>query len=744
MPSSYSASGTALKLASANPNNFDEGFEDPEALQEEQRIEELRKFRDTDQAKRLISWVHSEYQKMNSSREREKQQWQLNLAFYNKLQNSKMGKQGLYVPPTVQGKRKIVVNRIRATVRTEIAKLTSQKPGISVVPSSTDGDDLFAASAGEDVFRAVAERAKLQREYAKSCFWLSITGNGFIKTYWDNAKLDVDSDIYGDVAYESVSPFNLFVPDIREEEIENQSFVLHMYTKPVEWVKRFYEAELDGEKITPSSVTSDTLLESSYLKTSDGTRKPDSCMIYEMWLKPGAHADFPNGGFLILIDHILVSYSASGLPYGHGMYPFSHIKGVPSGKFYGVSVIEDLTDLQTDYNDNVNLISETRRKMGKAQILAQKGSISAAKITNEIGLVIEYKPGMPPPTPMPLSELPSYISQEQQRLLTDIEDISGQHQVSKGSAPPGVTAATAISFLQEKDDSYMVPTFQSVEQAYEKIGRLTLSLAVEFWDTPRLIKIAGSESEFDVMELTGAQIANGTDLRIEPGSALPQSKAARSALITDLMNAGHIDSATGLELMELGGSQKIMDTIKLDKRQAQRENIKMRSVDPSEIEQIDAQWEQIKEQHNSQLPEGPDSEAFMLDDDTVDPATGMMVRPIAVPVNDFDNHEVHIETHNNFRKSQGYANLSQEIKDLFDAHVKAHEQAMQGSMLKQLLSQIPTDGTVPGMPGIEGGPDGEEGAEAPAEGEAAEPSTQVGSPSNMENLEESQGAQSQG
>ena len=271
---------------------------------------------------------------------------------------------------------------------------------------------------------------------------------------------------------------------------------------------------------------------------------------------------------------------------------------------------------------------------------------------------------------------------------------SGQHQVSKGSAPPGVTAATAISFLQEKDDSYMVPTFQSVEAAYESIGRQTLGLAVQFWDVPRLVKIAGEDSEFDVQQLVGSQIANGTDLRVEPGSALPQSKAARQALITDLMNMGHISSEQGLELMEIGGSQKVMETLQIDKRQAQRENILMRTQQPEAITQVNDQWDQMVEQYNAEKPE----EAPEITDDTVDPGTGMPIRPLAVPVNDFDNHEVHIQVHNNYRKSQAFASLPQEVKDLFDAHVKAHEQAMQGSMLKQLLSQIPTDGTTNGIP----------------------------------------------
>jgi hypothetical protein len=58
--------------------------------------------------------------------------------------------------------------------------------------------------------------------------------------------------------------------------------------------------------------------------------------------------------------------------------------------------------------------------------------------------------------------------------------------------------------------------------------------------------------------------------------------------------------------------------------------------------------------------------------------------PLLVPVNDWDNHRLHIERHNDYRKSQAYEQLPQEAKDLFEQHVNAHVEAImvgaQGAM----------------------------------------------------------------
>ena len=84
-----------------------------------------------------------------------------------------------------------------------------------------------------------------------------------------------------------------------------------------------------------------------------------------------------------------------------------------------------------------------------------------------------------------------------------------------------------------------------------------------------------------------------------------------------------------------------------------------------------------------------------VDPSQVDTQTGMPLQPPdLVPVNTWDNHAVHIEVHNRFRKSQGFEMLSPDHKDLFEAHVQKHAMA---------LNQSAQNAGAQGMPGAEQG-----------------------------------------
>lgn len=642
-------------------------------------------FRDSEEGRKLLSNLLSNYTAAKTQRDIEDRQWKYNLAMYNNMQYVDFVRAGafkgeLMQKPKIANQHRITVNRIEPAVRAEMSRMLSQKPSAVVVPASSDDSDMFAAMAGEQVWEHLYREGKFQDVLTDAAFWTSITGNGFIKSYWDQGAYDADSEDSGKICFESVTPFNLLVPDLRQTDIEKQPYVINVYTKTPEWLYMNYPKELEGIQLQASANTQNELLDETWLGLQGANRPdPDVCMVYEFWIKPGGLRSLPQGGHVVIAERTMIAFT-EGEFYQHGQFPFAHIGHIYTGKFYRRSVLNSLNELQKEYNKTRTNINKAADRMGKPQIVAQKGSISTAKMSNETGLIIEYKPGYPKPEPMPLAEVPAYVQNSLDRVLLDIEDISGQHQVSKGQTPPGVTAATAISFLQEKDDSYLTTTYYSLESAVEKIAKQSLFLAVQMWDLPRLVKIVGDDSSFDTMQLTGAEIKKGTDIRIEPGSALPTSKAARQAFIMDLMNGGFIPPEAGLELLEIGGPTKLMEQLGQDKRQAQRENVRMKSLDPMVIMQHELQFmTQQPPTQDGMPPAGPG--------------------PV-VSVNDWDNHQIHIEVHNRFRRSQAFEFLDDTVKAQFEQHVQMHKQAMAQEQVQNLLMNIPTDGTVPGPSGV--------------------------------------------
>lgn len=653
------------------------------------------------QADQIIDWTQKQYRAIRNARTSTERQWYLNLAFYFGKQNVSIlnpqtaglgTNMRLYTPPAPYYRVRPVINRIRPTIRHELAQLTNNKPTASIVPSSAEDRDMYAAMAGEQIWENLYLDKKVKHVIRRAVWWALLCGNGFIKTYWNDAAGPVDplsNKPQGDVEFCSETPFHVLVPDFREEEIENQPFLIHAKTLSPEMVQMRYPnlKQKKGNIENPNEI-----LEESFLNLS-GTQalnKQNSVLALEVWVKPGVHPLFPEGAMFTVVGNEIVQ-NFQGIPYSHGKFPFAKIDHIPGGKFYSTSSVEDLIPLQKEYNRTRGQIIEAKNRMSKPQLMAPRGSIDASKITTEPGLVIFYTPGFDAPKPIPLSPLPTYVLEEIDRILQDWNDISGQHEVSKGQVPPGVTAATAISFLQERDESKLSPTFDSLEEAIEKTARLSLIYVKDYWTVERTIKVTGPDGSFDVMAFKGSDLGDNVDLRIEAGSALPISKAAKQALLMDLMKMGFIDPNKGLEVMDMGGINKIYDQLQTDQRQAQRENLRMSKVTDQDM----MQYQQMN-------PPQIDSE------------TGEEIQPpLIVPVNTWDNHKLHIEYHNNFRKGQAFENLPQVAKVLFEQHVQGHLHAMADEMYSMNPQVIAMQNGMPPLPpGLNGaGMNGEGGGE---------------------------------
>lgn len=582
---------------------------------------DIEAYRKTKDAQALVAWVQEQHTKAKNERSRKQLQWVTNMSmFYGNQwlsQTSSMTAGGfdnkLFIPKKLPYRERRVINRTRSFVRTELAKFVSKSPTAMVVPATADDEDLRAAYAAEQAWESISNARKLQTYFKRAQWWTIVTGNGFIKTYWDNScVVDASKNIVGDIRYGAVTPFHLFVPDLREQDIEDQPFIINAYTKPVEWCQQYYADNLNGITLKPTTTSGNQIIEANTLNLGAAT-KPDSCTLYETWVKPGGHKLLPDGGCIITIDDTLIDISMDGMPYNHGEYPFTKFEHIPTATFYADSPLVDTNQLQKEFNQLRSEISEAGRRMARPQLVAQQGSIVTSKLTNEPGLVIQYRPGTNPPQPIPLAPLPQYYIEQQDRILSDWEDITGQHDATNGTAPAGVTAGTAINYLQEKDDSFLSTEYESVEDGWQRIAGQTIQLFVQYVDVPRKIKTTGDESSFDVLVLSGDDLKSGTDIRMEKGSSISQSQAGKQAQIQSMYSVGMIDQPTALRLMEIGGVQKVLDVFNVAQRKAQRENIKMKMLTPDMIQQHEFQWQQTQQlqQMEQQLQMQPQMEPYM-------------------------------------------------------------------------------------------------------------------------------------
>jgi len=606
----------------------------------------------------LKSWLDKQYTTCKESRYKREKQWYYNMSFFKGKQylqmiNTASNEMGykFITPKAPPWRVRLTVNKIRTIVRTEIAKLTTSRPTFVVSAKTTEDEDQAAARLATQLFENVYYEDDMLETMTNTIFWMSVTGTAFIKVYWDPYGNYGGQE--GNICIDVVDPFHVYIPDWRQTTLEKQPYIIHATTLSKDQVRFKYGKEI-GDKATTISSTDGP---DRALLTIDGSEKQvikEQVLIREYWIKPKFCPYLPKGGVVTIVGDVMVS-EPQPWPYIHNKYPFIAFRHIPSGEFYGESVITDLIDLQREYNKTISQIVENKNQMGRPKLAAQKGSIDPNKLTNEPGQVVLYNPGFEKPSALDIPPMPQYVADHLSRIQSDIDDISGQHEISRGDVPSEVSAATAISFLQEQDDTKLNPTTHSIEMGLQKLGSQYLNLVVQFWDTPRLVESVGKDQTFNAQFVQNSALKGHTDVRVEAGSAMPFSKAGKQAFVMDLMKFGVIQPQDVLQVLELKGVEKAQEQYLVDYNQVMRENVKMSNGMPA-------------------------------------------------PVSAWDDHAKHVQMHNNYRKTQEFESLGDEIKQLFEEHVRLHEQQAFMASQQQMGMGQPGQPGQPPQPGQEAGP----------------------------------------
>lgn len=602
----------------------------------------------TDKSEReLVDYVGKCFNTARTARIPFERQWYLNLSFYFGRQYAQWVTSALdattatdasysklYEPPTPPWRVKFISNKIKPIIRGELAKVTKEKPRGFIFPNTMDEADLAGARAGESIHASLWRELGMNRVIRRAQFWNLLCGSSFVKDWYEKNKID-PYGVRGSICAEHATPFHILAPDLQQEELEYQPFLIHVMAKDPEWVEKNF-----GVKVQPDSgQQGGGILEQRFLSALGVNQVSNSktlVSVKEAWIKP--NGKFPDGKY-ILVANQKILFERDGFPYqyrkGEPEYPYTKFDHIPTGRFYGDSTIVDLMSPQKEYNRTRSQIMEAKNRMSKPQLLAVKGSVDPNRITSEPGLIIFYTPGFAPPTPLQLQNLPSYVIDEVERIQRDMDDISSQHEITKGSVPPGVTAATAISFLQEQDDSKLHTTISSLEEGVEKIGRHFLSHVVQFWTVERMVQLTGVNGGFEAKKFKSQSLNSNTNYAVEAGSATPTSRAAKQAFIMELMKDGYIPPNQGLKYLNMSETGRMYEELQRNARHAQRENMDMLAG---------------KE----------------------------------VPINTFDEDLAHVVEHEDFCKTEEYETSDDQIKANIQEHLTQHRQKlamMQGLML---------------------------------------------------------------
>ena len=447
----------------------------------------------------------------------------------------------------------------------------------------------------------------------------------------------------GDVSVEVRSPFQMFI-DPLAERFDEAEWMIEQSVRSKEYVKRRWD--FDAEADTPANPGLIEARLGGAIQSSSGYK---GVRINEFWAKPSA--EFPNGRRVVWVKDKILFEDKN--PYDS--CPYVMFKGIEvPGRVWPTSIAEQLRGPQTELNKIKSQIAENRNRVGNPTVLASKQSIADPNAFESAmaqpGGVFYYDDNNGPnaaPAYLQAPQLPGYVINELQQVESAIQEISGQHEITSGSVPSGVTAASAINLLQEADDTRLGPAIADMETGLARVGQKILDLVGKFYSDSRTIRIAGEDATWRVFDFRGSMLRDNTHVVVQTGSAFPQSKAAKQAalqeLLTFFVQSGQPlqgkNLARFLKDWDVGGLERLVDELGEDEQQVNRENQKL--------------------------------------------GKGLMLQ-----INSFDDDQAHISGHQDFMKTAAFDQMSPMVKQVFEAHVAQHQQRADAKQQEQLQQQM--------------------------------------------------------
>lgn len=612
--------------------------------------------------------------------------WYLNLAFFQGQQWVAADRSGRLYQPNLGDLDPVTDNRVQPIIRTEVARMTKSRPSYAVTPRDMDDQSVNDAAAATRLLEWGWDEFGLAEKRRDAILWARVCGAGFIKTVWDptvgsGTEVLVDGggkavsrpdgkpgvvkrgefggleDIEGvqskvigkgEVRHTVRAPFDIY-PDPLAQSLDEARWLVDETVRSPEYVKERYGVDVVPDAPSQSGIV-ETRLHSSQLDASTGQKL--GVRVFELWERPSQTV--PQGRHVVWCEQALLHEG----PNDYGCLPYAMFPGVAvPGRFWPDAVTTHLRPIQVQRNKLLTQIRANVERFGNPTLLMD--ALSGNEYYGVPGEIIRHNAASPFQLPQFLQppQLPAHVFNLLQEMDAAMREIAGQYEVSQGTVPTGVTAASAISLLQEQDATRIGPDVEVTELALSEVGQHTLALQVKYYTVERTIAIIGEEGVVDVDVFRARAGAPVPSVRVVAHSTFPRSLAARQAAIRDTLNlllqyGVPIDAsalARTLRDFQVGGLERLVQSYTIDVNQVTRENVEFLRGAPIEVRKT-------------------------------------------------DNDAIHIQGHEDWTKTQRFRELPEDRQAEYMAHIDQHYAQQQQEQQQQVPAAPPSPGAVPTEP----------------------------------------------
>lgn len=544
-------------------------------------------------------------------------------------------------------RNRIHVNKILPTCQNRLARLCKNPPKFDIRPNSSTQDDKDAARQNMEILTMLWDQdgIKLNEQRIALYMWAQQAGHAYIKVGWDDClgkpMLDPISGEFmgyeGDIRADICSPFEIFV-DPLAKTLDEATWVIQAKVRKLDYFKTHYPGIGEAVKEEGAWLLSvqyeqriNSLNSAGPMASATSLQMKNSAIELSYYEKRSKN--HPNGRHIVCANGVLLKNDELLI----GEIPFAKFDDILiAGKFYSEAIITHLRPLQDQLNKLYMLRAAWTNRLLKGKYIAAKGhGLNQEALNDNDTEVVEYTPlpNAVPPTAMQIPVIPQYAYTEENNIEKQFFDISGISEVSRGQLPAAGVPAVGMQLLQEQDETRIGIQTEANENSWAKVGKFLLLTAQKQYETPRLLKKSGKMGEYSIKQFQGQDIKGNVDVTVLRGSTIPTSKSLRRQELLNIFGQGLLgdpmDSKVKekvLQMLEYGDIGEVWLDQSLDMQQIKKT-----------ITQIEA----------GQVPN----------------------------VNEMDNHSLHIQEKNRYRKSEKFDNLDPQNQQIMLADIEAHLEA---------------------------------------------------------------------
>lgn len=590
-----------------------------------------------------------------------------------------------------------------------ISALLKFDPRNVFAPQTDTQEDVNTALAGNKIINAIEHEVLFERRKAELVPWIVLTGNGFLipgidasrgpqVDVWklictvcgekDESIIDnpeqmpncqrcyseddvrvplqpqlnalgepiIHQERAGKLGVDVVSPFEMFL-DSRITDIQNHSTVIRIHTKALSWAKTQWPDV--AEKLKPCKRDE---LNARIVSTLGGLTYPtadayaeDTVDIVEIWQLPSKA--FPKGFYGVLVGDTFVELDEYKWlrPDGEAYLPIIHFPydRVP-GSFWGRTPMLDLIDKQRTRNRIESIGEMILMRMSNPVWIAPNPG-TATVPSGHVGQIIYYDPhqsGGSVPQRVEASVLPPSFIQWMDRIDKEMREIPGIAEVLQGERPLSVKSGFAIQKLEEIARGRNTSLYHNYSLAVADFQMIAFEMFRKLSPEKRYARILGDNQAWTVSKIKEADLQGGMDVWVEPGSSVPKTHLEKLATLESLIQMGLVDLQDPMQRLRIYreyGMSDLLPSMDVDDQFISREHDRFKN--------------------GGQLAVSP-----------------------------FDNHQMHLQRHLEFWKSELFETLPEEATTAFLRHLQETQQIVQQQQQAAMEQQMQMQAMMKGAP----------------------------------------------